>query len=287
MKQLLYIAALLTLIACRKDVELNLPDYTQKIVVEASIETGMPATVYLSYSVPYFGEFNYSTPQKAFIKKALVVVTDGFTADTLKELEPLIGYFYQGSKLLGKEGRIYSIKISVDGRIYETSTAISYPARLDSLYFKPSVDNDSLGYMMQTFTEPAGGGDCYRWYAKRLGRDEFYAAPFNSVFDDKFIDGKTFEFGYNRGRQPDRLEGSAVDPEQGYFKRGDTVVVKFCKIGRREYDFWNTYYQNRSSNGNPFSAPANVKSMFEEHEQVFGAFVGYATYFDTLVIPKK
>jgi hypothetical protein len=287
MKQLLYIPALLFMLACRKDVELKLPDYKQKIVVEASIETGLPATVYLSYSVPYFGEFNYATPQKAFIKGALVIVSDGFSSDTLKEKQPLIGYFYEGSKLLGQEGRLYSITIKVDGRVYETSTAILYPAKLDSLYFDPSDDNDSLGFILQKFSEPAGGGDCYRWYAKRLSRDEFYAAPFNSVFDDRFIDGKTIEFGYNRGREPDRLEGGPVDQEQGYFKRGDTVVVKFCKIGRREFEFWNTYYQNRSSNGNPFSAPANVKSMFDDHEHVFGAFVGYAPYFDTIIIPKK
>jgi hypothetical protein len=287
MKKLLYIPTLLFLLACRKDIELKLPDYKQKIVVEASIETGMPASVYLSYSVPYFGEFDYSTPLKAFIKGAQVIVSDGFSSDTLKEVEPLIGYLYEGSKLLGQEGRIYSIRISVDGRVYETSTAILFPPKLDSLYFDPSDDNDSLGFMLQKFSEPAGGGDCYRWFAKRLGRDQFYAAPFNSVFDDRFIDGKTFEFGYNRGRQPDRLEGSPTDPEQGYFRRGDTVVVKFCKIGRREFEFWNTYYQNRSSNGNPFSAPSNVKSMFDDHEHVFGAFVGYAPFFDTIVIPKK
>lgn len=285
MKYFACIAITLLFAACRKDVQLELPDYKQKVVVEASIETGAPATVFLSYSIPYFGEFDYSTPQKAFIKGALVTVSDGIVVDTLKELSPAIGYFYAGSKLLGQQGRIYTIRIHVEGRVFETSTAILYPARLDSLYFMPAEGRDSLGYMMQSFTEPAGSGDCYRWFAKRLHRDEFYAAPFNSVFDDKFIDGNIFEFGYNRGRQPDRLEGSAEDPEQGYFKRGDTVVVKFCKIGRKEYDFWNTYYQNRSSNGNPFSSPANIKSMFEDYEHVFGAFVGYAPFFDTIIIP--
>ena len=287
MKYFLHIALLVVCLSCRKDVKLKLPDYKQKVVVEASIETGEPATVFLSYSVPYFGEFDYSSPQRAFIKGAQVTVTDGFIIDTLRELSPAIGYFYTGSKLLGKQGTIYSLKVVVEGRIYETSTAILYPAKLDSLYFEPEEGSDSLGFMMQKFHEPAGSGDCYRWYAKRLSRDQFYAAPFSSVFDDKFIDGKEFEFGFNRGRQPDRLEGSPEDPEQGYFKRGDTVVVKFCKIGRKEYDFWNTYYQNRSSNGNPFAAPANIKSMFEDYEHVFGAFVGYAPYFDTIIIPFK
>lgn len=283
MRRILYIASLLFLLSCRKDVQLDLPDYTQKVVVEASIETGSPATCLVSWSVPYFGEFDYSNPQKAFISGALVTVTDGTTLDTLKELFPGTGYFYSGSKLIGQVGRNYRISVTVNGETYETSTSILKPAKLDSLYFYHVTD--SLGYIGQTFVEPAGTGDCYRWLAKRLTKDNFYAAPFNSVFDDKFIDGTKTDFVYNRGRQPDVLNPGAEDLNNGYFKRGDTVVVKFCKIGRNEYNFWLTYYQNRSSNSNPFSAPANIKSMFSDHDKVFGAFTGYGISFDTIVIP--
>jgi hypothetical protein len=63
--------------------------------------------------------------------------------------------------------------------------------------------------------------------------------------------------------------------------------VKFCKIGKKEYEFWNTYYQNKSSNGNPFSAPANVQGTFDNVREVFGAFVGYAPFYDTIIIPKN
>lgn len=288
MKRVCYIIFCLAFFSCRKDVKLKLPDYQRKVVVEASIETGSTALVFLSYSVPYFGTFDFSTPEKAFIKGALITVTDGVTKDTLKEVDPSIGYVYLGFKLAGQQGKTYLISVTVDGKTYETTTTILNPPKLDSLYFQPSKEHgDSLGFLLQTFSEPLGSGDCYRWFAKRLGRDQFYAAPFNSVFDDKFIDGKTFEFGYDRGQQPNRLQQNGDDPERGYYKRGDTVVVKFCKIGRREYDFWNTYYQNKSSNGNPFSAPANVKSMFDDYEHVFGAFVGYAPFFDTLVIPRQ
>jgi hypothetical protein len=211
------------------------------------------------------------------------VVSDGLISDTLIEPEPSQGYLYIGTKLLGAEGKSYRLQVTVDGETFETTTDIRKPAPLDSLYFKG--EQDSLGFMWQTFSEPAGGGDCYRWFAKRLGRDQFYAAPFGSVFDDKFIDGKTFDFAYDRGPQPNQLQQNREDPERGYYKRGDTVVVKFCKIGRREYDFWNTYYQNKSSNSNPFSAPANIKSMFADYKRAFGAFTGYAPVYDTIVIP--
>lgn len=275
----------MSIVSCRKDVTLDLPDYQQKVVIEGSIETGSPALVFLSWSVPYFGEFDYSTPDKAFIRGGKITVTDGIVTDTLKELDPSYGYIYSGFKLFGQEGKSYTISVTVSGKTFTTSTSILKPAALDSLFFEPRRDGDSLGFMNQKFSEPAGSGDCYRWYAKRQGRDLFYAAPFNSVFDDKFIDGQTFEFGYDRGEQPIQTQ-AGVDRERGYYKRGDTVVVKLCKIGRREYEFWTTYYQNKLSNGNPFSAPANVKSMFGNYLECFGGFVGYSPAFDTLVIPE-
>lgn len=285
MKHIFILLLIIFAFRCRKDVKLKLPEYKQKVVVEASIETGGPAIVLLSYSVPYFGNFDFSAPEKAFIKGAFVTVSDGTITDTLIELDPAQGYIYAGLKLKGVEGKTYHLNVVVNGKTYTANSTILTPAKLDSLYFKG--EEDSLGYMWQRFSEPAGAGDCYRWFAKRITKDDFYAAPFNSAFDDKFIDGKSFDFAYDRGPQPNQIQEYRDDPEQGYFKRNDTVIVKFCKIGKKEYTFWNTYYQNKSSNSNPFSAPSNVKGTFDDDRDVFGAFVAYAPFFDTIIIPKK
>lgn len=285
MKRILYIAVIFLVLGCRKDIVPQMPEYTQKVVIEASIETGSTAVVFLSYSVPYFGDFDYSAPEKAFISGADVVISDGLRSEKLVQPDPNNGYLYLGTQIVGQQGKTYSLKVTVKGKTYEAVTSIGTPPKLDSLYFK--VDRDSLGYMWQRFSEPEGRGQCYRWFAKRLGRDLFYAAPFNSVFDDQFIDGKSFDFGYDRGPQPNQLQRNREDPERGYYKMGDTIVVKFCKIGIAEYRFWNTYYQNKSSNGNPFSAPVNIQHMYLQYEDAFGAFTGYSPRFDTIVIPKK
>ena len=289
MKRLVYtlLLPLLAWYGCRKDVVLKMPNYEQKVVVEASIETGSPATVFLSYSVPYFGEFDFTKPDSAFVKGAVVSITDGVKSETLTEADPAIGYFYYGLNLRGEVGKSYTLTVTLNGKSFSASTSIRQPVALDSLFFRGDTPKDSLGFIWQRFSEPAGAGNYYRWYAKRLGRDNFYAAPFNSVFDDKFVDGKQFEFGYDRGPQPNQLQQNREDPERGYYKRGDTVVVKFCHIGKREFDFWNTYYQNKLSNSNPFSSPANIASMFTDYREAFGAFVGYSPVFDTIVIPKN
>jgi hypothetical protein len=285
-KHILHILLISLMLSCRKDVTLDMPGYRQKVVIEGSIETGGTALVFLSYSIPYFGNFDYNTPANAFIRGALVTVSDGHTTDTLREIDPSVGYVYAGFRLRGEQGRVYTLRVEVDQQVFETSSQILSPHRLDSLYFI-EVRGDSLGFIGQRLREPPGGGDCYRWMARRLGRDLFYAAPFNSVFDDKFIDGQPFVFSYNRGIQPDPFLQGGDDPERGYYKRGDTVLVKFCRIGRREYEFWSTYYQNKTSNGNPFSSPANVKSMFGSSENCLGAFVAYAPAIDTLIIPGR
>ena len=88
MKLFTYTLLILVFVSCRKDVTIKLPDYQQKVVVEGFIETGSTAVVFLSYSVPYFGDFDYSTPQEAFIKGAFVTLSDGITIDTLKEIDP-------------------------------------------------------------------------------------------------------------------------------------------------------------------------------------------------------
>jgi hypothetical protein len=270
--------------SCRKTIDLKLPEYKEKVVIEASIETNGFATCLLSYSIPFFGDFDFTQPQKAFIKGALVTVSDGTTTDTLKEVDPTQGYFYIGTKLIGQQGKTYYLSVTVNGKTFNADTYIYPPVALDSLYFKG--ERDTLGFIWAHITEPAGLGNQYRWFAKRLNRgDLFYAAPFNSVFDDKFVDGKPFDFAYDRGIQPNQVQAYKDDPEQGYFKRGDTVVVKFCTIGRKEYLFWNSYYLNKSSNGNPFSAPSNIMSTIPG-EDVLGGFFGYSPSFDTLAIPK-
>jgi len=287
MKKIIIILSLFFAFSCRKDVTLKLPEYKQKVVVEASIETGQPAVVLLSYSVPYFGNFDLSQPEQVYIQDGIVTITDGVETETLQKIIiPEVPIpFYVGTKILGTLGKTYTLKVTVKNNTYSAQSTILNPPKLDSIYFKG--EQDSLGFIWARLTEPAGVGDCYQWFAKRLNRDVFYVLPFNSSFEDKFIDGKSFEFAYNRGEQPYNVQASKDELYPGYYAWGDTVIVKFCKIGRQEYNFWNTYYLNKASNSNPFSAPSNVRSTFGNDLEVLGSFVAYSPSFDTLIIRKK
>jgi len=270
-------------ISCQKDIDIKLPDYKEKLVVEASIETGKTAQVLLSMTAPYFGNVDLSDPSRFFVKAAFITVTDGFVIDTLKELDPTTGYLYLGTKLYGQVGKSYLLTVKYNDKTYTATTSILNPVPLDSVYFKAEVD--TFGYCWGHLTDPVGQGNCYRWFAKRITKDQFFVAPYNSSFDDKFVDGTSFDFSYERPAQPNQEQANTDDPNAGFYNVGDTVIVKFCAIGNSEYLFWRSYYSNKSSNGNPFSAPANIQSNIGGGN-VIGAFCGYSPSFDTLIIKK-
>jgi hypothetical protein len=269
-------------------VNVKLPEYKSKLIIESWIEPGQPAQALISTSAPYFGDFDFSNPTVIFVKGAFVTVTDGSITDTLKEVLPGQGFYYSGDNLVGQIGKTYTITVRHSGKEYSAQTSLRNPVKLDSLFFK--WEKDSLGFIWQHFKEPAGLGNYYRWQSKRLNvkyGDQFFAGPLFSVFDDKFIDGKEFDFSYDRGPQPYDVQKWRDDPNRNYYRVGDTVAVKFSHIGKAEYDFWNTYYQNKASNSNPFSAPVNIKSMFGNNQEVIGCFVGYSFTLDTIIIKPK
>lgn len=282
------IFGLLFLAGCRKEVKVKLPEYESKLVIEAWIEPNEPAHALISISAPYFGSFDYSNPTTIFVKGAFVTVSDGTITDTLEEVFPGQGFYYKGNSLFGQIGKTYVLTVRHAGKEYSASTSLRHPIALDSLFFK--WEFDSTGFIWQHFKEPSGLGNYYRWQSKRLNvkyGDLFFAGPLFSVFDDKFVDGKEFNFSYDRGPQPYNVQAWRDDPNRTLYRVGDTVAVKFSHIGKEEYEFWNTYYQNKVSNSNPFSAPVNIKSMFGNNREVIGCFVGYSYTLDTIIIKSK
>ncbi|MGZ3866751.1 MAG: DUF4249 family protein, partial [Bacteroidia bacterium] len=146
MKHILKIFALLILLtSCQQKINLKIPDYVQKLVVEGKIETDTFPAVNLSYTMPYFSDKQVNLQDLA-VKGAFVTVSDGTTIDTLKELFPGHGYYYRGSKIRGTAGRTYNLMISVDGKTYTAQTYIYPQVKLDTLWFKPEKQ-DTLGYI--------------------------------------------------------------------------------------------------------------------------------------------
>lgn len=291
--------------ACEKEVDVEVPAAEDKIVVEGFIETGMPPIVILTRNQPYFGQNNYSNLNDIIVRGATVTVTTGGTPFALTEIctsslpDSLIAlvtlitgidsatlvqidyclYTSFDPGVWGIEGNSYDLLVQADGKVLNATTTIPIGIALDSVWYKNEPSYTDRGFCWARLSDPPGLGNAYRWFAMRKGKDNGFLAPFGSAFEDKFIDGQSFEFTAIRAHAPDDdLPGN--EDYRAYFRVGDTIIVKFTTIDLPHYQFWRTYETQVVNNGNPFAAPTNIISNIDGGLGVWG---GYAIRYDTTI----
>ena len=307
-----YLVAVLTLIACEKEITVDLPRTDPKIVVEGTIETGRPPLVLLTRTQNYFDPTSIESIAGSYISDAVVTIYDGNNTitldricsssipdDQLEAVAAAVGidvnllrqanicaWTKLDNTLLGQEGRTYRLDVQAEGNTLTSTTTIPGAVALDSLWFKLAQNNpgdDTLGFLWGTLSDPDTIGNAYRWFAQRINRDadgvpkdSRFLAPSFSAFEDRYVNGLTFDFSYNRGSEP----FGGDDPEAGYYKVGDTVVVKFASMGTAEYRFYNSFANNVATQGDVFSNPANVRSNIEGG---LGIWAGLGVRLDTVI----
>lgn len=285
---LLLLASYIFLSGCEKEIQVDLPDAEKKIVVEGVIEQGMHPYVILTKSSPYFAPISDFTSD-LFITDAIVIVSDGIISDTLTSsldmeiYDPYPIFAYRSNHITGEIGKTYSLTVIAEGKTLTATTTIPQPIELDSLWFKEDLgaEDDSLGYIWAHLTDPDTIGNSYRWYSQIIGRQQRLLPADGSVFNDKFINGQSFDFAYDPSHDPLEPE----DPEAlplFYFQAGQIVVVKFCTIDNKSYEFLNSMENIRFASGNPFAAPASVFTNIKGGG--LGGWCGYGASYDTIVL---
>lgn len=278
-----YLFLALFAVSCEKEVDIELPDPESLIVVDGGISVGETAKVTLTWSAGYFDPIDSASIANYVIQNAVVTVSDGILTDTLHlsiDFNRPIPIVWVGTNVIGQVGRTYTLTVIADGKTATSSTTIPTPVPLDSVWFKPEIPGDSLGFAWAHLTDPVGYGNGYRWYTMRLHEDATFLAPFGSTFDDNFIEGESFDFAYNRPVSASSQAAEDQDFRRGYFITGDTIVVKFCAIGIAEADFFRTYEIEVSNNGNPFASPGVIETNVDGG---LGVFCGYSPSFDTII----
>ena len=312
-----FLAVLLSLLtACTKDITVDLPVYPDQLVVEGIIEPGTPPFVILTKTQSYFAPTDANSLAAMFVTGATVTVTSdgevwtldqvcsnlldsaslaaaaeatGISPDLLAAANICI-YTSLNSAQVGVIGRTYRLDISVDGKSLSAESTIPNPVPLDSVWFKLALqrpDDDTLGYAWARITDPDTMGNGYRWMAQRINhradgrkKDDYYISPLGSSYNDKYINGLTFDFNEIRGMEFYAGHPEDQNEEQGFFKVGDTIAVKALSIGKKEYDFYSSYDLNVNSTGDLFSTPANVKSNITGG---LGIWAGRGVYLDTII----
>jgi len=300
------IAFLLLLIlglnSCSKEVKIDIPGFDEQIVIDGSIETGTPAIIFLSNSKDIYAPTDINSYLSGFISGATVIVSNGTITDTLIEIctdnlpvgfesiaaayfgipiEQLVNLHlcaYVSSVIVGEVGKTYSLKVIYADKIYTSSTKIENPTALDNLFWKEQANLPGFGFSWAKITDSPVMGDAYRWEVKNIS-DGSFSKPFQPFTDDRFYNGLTFEFSVEN---PMSFRDSTIEDQyKGYYKLGDTIVVKFSKLGKKEYQFFEKKYNQIFSGGNPFATPTNIPSNIEGG--ALGVWAGFSPWYDTLI----
>ena len=288
------------LCTCQKEIDVKLPEYKNKLVVEGIIESGDFARVVITRSVPYFSEIDLNVLlNDVLVSDAVVTVEteDGQSEQlTFQYTEESPIYFaYVGKQIKGEYGKKYTLTIDADGKHYEAKTSIPQPFELDSIWFVFSETNpqDTTPSIRVLMTDNPLEANYYRFFVKVHGQrlsDRLWVSTVPMVFDDRTFNGQTLNYEVLRANVSTMFSPTMSDEELSEFYRltyrpGDTVLVKHTTIDEDSYKFWLSASDEITFGQNPFMNPSPIVSGIKG-ENVIGVWSGYASKIDTLIYSK-
>ena len=284
---------------CQREIDMKLPDYQSKLVIEGLIETGSPAMVMLSKSIPYFSEINLETLMgDVFITgdQARVFVTSetGETEELVWQLNPEAPYYtaFMGKTVIGKEQTHYTLTVEYDGQTYTAETYIPKTFDLDSIGFDQSSElmDDTMATVRVLMTDDPTEVNYYAFSSKVHSPklyDRLWVCSIPVAFDDRTINGLSVNYEVARYGYSTLMRDLLSEEDQENFSRmtfrpGDTVYVKHTQIDHHTYLYLLSVGTEAAFGSNPFTNPLPAVSNFNS-DRVLGHWSGYASKVDTLV----
>ena len=282
--------------ACEVEFTPEVADDPPQLVVEGFIEAGadpQPTFVTLTRTVPFFSEIGQETFNNIYVHDAKVTITSGdqtwelvefcwadLPPEVREQVLELAGiaadsipfnscvYVDPTFQLTGEYGRQYDLRIEVEDKVLTASTTIPPHVPIDSIFFVDlPVDSLSDWKEVQGFiSDPANQQNFYRYFT--AVNSNTLRAPVNSVIDDAFFNGQSFDFPLAKAESRD----SSVDFElYGLYRLQDTVKIKWTNIDEAHYRFWNSYEYNVVNQG-PFSSYTVIDTNVDGGLGVWGGY---------------
>ena len=261
-------------------------------VIEGHIELSnadIPAYVILSKSISYFSDLNIETFKSIYIDDADVYIDDGnkqvkleyicakdlpFTL-AFKMISELAGKIYDpefcfymdvNNEIEKNPGQTYKLIVEHEGNTINAITKMPGRVELDSLHFEapPGQKKDSFALLWGVLDDPPDETNYYRYFIKENFKKNY---SYNSLRDDKIMNGQRIKFPFPRPVQPGTED---FNFETGnLYKRGDTIQFKFCSISESEYTFWQSF--QFSKNQGLFSSYIRPKDNIEGGIGIWGS----------------
>jgi hypothetical protein len=255
-------------VACNleQEIELDLPEYEEKIIVEAYLEEGVPYQVLITRSSSYFAPFPTNieeTFNQLLYNDAEVYITHkGNTVQLINTpgVNPETGKFFNYANTeTAVFDTIEPYELSIilpDGNTIESSTR-----------FLPSVPIDSIVY---EFREEPGSIDSARvltYFNDRPDENNYFRRMLYRIKNGELEEFQDFT-------TDDRIAEDVIVFGSAYeFAAGDTIINRIYHIDEAYYRFLNSVQLAIDANGNPFGQPSPVVPSVEgTAENVLGIF---------------
>jgi hypothetical protein len=242
--KVLMLAALASFFSgCSKEIQLNLPEYKSRMVLEFYLENNNSLSCLLQESINYT-----DTAQFSLINDALIVLSYNGVKDTLANtfhIDPFFQkvYNYHNPKIINLEPDTeYEVYVrDAEGREITGKTRLNKPVDIDELVYNYDASNKAAVGLI--FNDEGNAKNYYRIVAFEDKTSINPDSIWDITFDDNLFNGNQFSF----------YTGYAFDP-------GDTITGRLYHLTEEHHKFAESVNNAQSSNGNPFGQPANIIS---------------------------
>jgi len=299
---------LLLLFSCQTEIEVKIPTYYNKLVVEGYIENDQYPIVSLSRSMPYFFTMTMDyLRDSVLITNAKVTVTS--SKGETQELflmpsadAPLFLAYTTNAFLGGFKGELntkYILTIEWNDKIYTSTTEILNTFDLDSVDFVPTFGKtviDSVANLRIWMTDD-GKPDNYYQFKVKIHNEEFqdrlWITTIPAAFDNSPFRGTSFNYEIMRGApstifMPEMSEREMRRYLRMNYRAGDTVYLKYARLDYGGFRFWLSANGELTFGQNPFMSPtpiiSNITSKSHPDEKCLGVWCGSAAQEVVLIL---
>lgn len=250
---------LMALVSCSKEVEIEQPAYESKVAVDGWIEDGDFANVILTRSSPFLTDYDSASIRNTFLNYAKVTVIagngDSEVLTLFRKDEFFPPFIYKSTRLKGRTGESYQLKIEVSGETITASTSIPAPPIVKNIQMVPATDTTVTIEAM--IDDAANLENFYYTEINVLNYDTRFHPSARPLMTDQGFNGQSTTLNIGRSNQPDPLGIHNIDFERNIPKRefaiSDTVFVKISCLDKNAYQILNAIYLDHLSSDNPFS----------------------------------
>lgn len=231
----IFFVVIVLLFACNPDIDYEVRGYREKIIVEASIESGKYAQVELTLNVPLWKTIDSSNYLDRIIRDAKVTIIDDENAEVLtakwdRSVSPP-RHYYIGNEIKGAEGKIYDLLIEKGGYTLYSTTSIPSSFQLENIVSKTTRIDD---FRSLEITIDAGNDTqkAYRIFTKKKKDTRYIETPI--IFNDAL--NQSGEITMQVSPHPESTDPSFS--ENNFFAVGDTVAIRICAIDSVSTQFY-------------------------------------------------